>query len=44
MNESVKVLHLITARGGSKGVPNKNLECLNGVPLVGWRAIAAQKK
>lgn len=43
MNESVKVLHLITARGGSKGVPNKNVECLNGVPLVGWRAIAAQK-
>lgn len=31
-----KTLALITARGGSKGVPRKNLRLLDGKPLVGW--------
>ena len=31
-----KVIGLIPARGGSKGVPGKNLKLLNGKPLVQW--------
>jgi CMP-N-acetylneuraminic acid synthetase len=38
-----RILHLITARGGSKGVPNKNLRRLQGLSLVGFKARAAQK-
>lgn len=34
------VLALVTARGGSKGLPNKNLRVLAGHPLVAW-AVAA---
>lgn len=30
----MKVLGLIPARGGSKGVPNKNIKLLNGKPLI----------
>lgn len=32
----MKVLALVTARGGSKGFPGKNLAPLAGRPLVGW--------
>lgn len=31
-----RVLALVPARGGSKGLPRKNLRCLNGYPLVQW--------
>jgi CMP-N-acetylneuraminic acid synthetase len=31
-----KVLGLICARGGSKGVPKKNIKLLGGKPLIGW--------
>lgn len=31
-----KVLGLITARGGSKGVPGKNIRVVNGDPLIAW--------
>jgi CMP-N,N'-diacetyllegionaminic acid synthase len=31
----MKVLGVITARGGSKGLPGKNLRLLNGRPLIG---------
>jgi N-acylneuraminate cytidylyltransferase/CMP-N,N'-diacetyllegionaminic acid synthase len=34
---------LITARGGSKGVPGKNLRELGGISLVGFKAISAKK-
>ncbi len=30
----MKTLYLITARGGSKGIPNKNIRPLNGKPLL----------
>ena len=39
-----KVLALITARGGSKGLPGKNIRLLGGKPLVAWsveQALAA---
>lgn len=36
-----KVLAIIPARGGSKGVPRKNIRELFGVPLLGYTAIAA---
>jgi N-acylneuraminate cytidylyltransferase/CMP-N,N'-diacetyllegionaminic acid synthase len=37
------VLFLITARGGSKGVPGKNLRELGGISLVGFKALSARK-
>jgi CMP-N,N'-diacetyllegionaminic acid synthase len=40
---SMKVLWLITARSGSKSVPNKNIRNLNGIPLLAYRVISAQK-
>jgi N-acylneuraminate cytidylyltransferase/CMP-N,N'-diacetyllegionaminic acid synthase len=42
-----KVLFLIPARGGSKGLPGKNIRPLLGKPLIGWTietALAAAKK
>ncbi|MBZ0264074.1 acylneuraminate cytidylyltransferase family protein [bacterium] len=32
----MKVLGIIPARGGSKGVPRKNIKLLLGKPLIGW--------
>jgi len=37
-----KVLGLITARGGSKGVPGKNIQLAGGKPLIAWTIEAAQ--
>lgn len=34
---------LILARGGSKGIPNKNIRDLNGKPLISYTISAAQK-
>lgn len=39
----MKVLFIITARGGSKGVPRKNIVPLNGYPLIAYKIIAAKK-
>ena len=36
-----KVLAIIPARGGSKGLPGKNIRPLNGMPLVAWPIQAA---
>lgn len=36
-----KVLALIPARGGSKGIPGKNIAPLAGKPLLGWTIEAA---
>lgn len=30
----MKILYLIPARGGSKGIPGKNIRAFNGVPLI----------
>jgi N-acylneuraminate cytidylyltransferase len=32
----MKYIALICARGGSKGLPGKNIKLLAGVPLIGW--------
>ena len=37
------ILFLITARGGSKSIPGKNLRQLGGLSLVGFKARAARK-
>ncbi len=39
----MKVLFVITARGGSKGVPKKNIRILGGMPLIAYKIIAAKK-
>ncbi|KAK7910018.1 hypothetical protein WMY93_014702 [Mugilogobius chulae] len=43
-NKRTKPLHkaaLILARGGSKGIPLKNIKTLAGIPLIGWVLRAA---
>lgn len=41
----MKILAIIPARGGSKGVPGKNIKLLNGKPLVAYTAeIALQSQ
>ncbi len=36
-----KILAIIPARGGSKGVPGKNIRLLNGKPVIAWTIEAA---
>lgn len=36
MIHSKKILAIIPARGGSKGIPNKNIKNLKGKPLIAW--------
>jgi len=38
----VKVLYLLTARGGSKGVPGKNIRKVGGKSLIEWKVSAAR--
>ena len=38
-----KILGLIPARGGSKGIPKKNLYLFNGKPLLEWTIKAAKE-
>ena len=38
-----KILGIITARGGSKGVPGKNIKLLGGKPLIVYTIEAAKK-
>jgi len=38
-----KILGVITARGGSKGIPQKNIKLLAGKPLIWWTIDAAKK-
>jgi CMP-N,N'-diacetyllegionaminic acid synthase len=39
---NARVLGLITARGGSKGLPGKNIRLLCGKPLIEWSISAAK--
>ena len=39
----MKVLGLIPARGGSKGIPRKNIKDLNGYPLIAYSIKQGQK-
>ena len=38
----MRILALITARGGSKRLPGKNIRLLGGRPLIGWSIDAAK--
>lgn len=38
-----KILGVITARGGSKGIPKKNVKLLGGRPLISYTIAAAKK-
>ncbi|WP_069650360.1 cytidylyltransferase domain-containing protein [Caloranaerobacter ferrireducens] len=39
----MSILAIIPARGGSKGVPKKNIRKLNGIPLIAYTIIEAAK-
>lgn len=39
----MKPLVIIPARGGSKGLPKKNIKKLNGIPLINWTINAARE-
>ena len=39
----MKYIVLICARGGSKGLPDKNIKLLGGIPLIAWSIIVAKK-
>jgi CMP-N-acetylneuraminic acid synthetase len=39
----MKILCIIPARSGSKGIKNKNIKMLNGKPLLCWSILQAQK-
>lgn len=41
MYKNKRILGLITARGGSKGLPGKNIKPLCGKPLIGWTVQSA---
>ena len=34
MKKKYKILAVVSARGGSKGVPNKNIKKINNIPLI----------
>lgn len=40
--DKIKILAVIPARGGSKGIPRKNLALLGGRPLIAWTIAAAK--
>mgnify|MGYP001582684639 CR=1 FL=1 len=42
MINNKRILGLIPARAGSKGIPNKNMVLFNGNPLIHWTIAAAQ--
>src|SRR3989338_9088845 len=42
MYKNKSVLAVITARGGSKGIPRKNIKDLAGVPLIAYTIEAAK--
>lgn len=43
MNSNIKILGIIPARGGSRGIPKKNIARLGGRPLIYYTIQAAKK-
>lgn len=43
MTSNQKILAIVPARGGSKGVPRKNVRLVGGKPLIAWTIIAARE-
>ncbi|MBF0522459.1 MAG: acylneuraminate cytidylyltransferase family protein [Candidatus Omnitrophica bacterium] len=43
MKKNIEILGLILARGGSKGIPDKNITDFCGKPLIAWTIDAAKK-
>lgn len=44
MYKGKSILALIPARGGSKGLPRKNIRLLLGKPLIAWTIEQAKAK
>ena len=42
MKKKLSTICIIPARGGSKGLPGKNVKFFNGKPLIAWPIIAAK--
>jgi N-acylneuraminate cytidylyltransferase len=43
MVKKPEILVIIPARGGSKGIPRKNIRMFSGYPLIAWSIAAAKK-
>ena len=43
INQMTEILALIPARGGSKGIPRKNIRKFAGYPLIAWSIAAAKQ-
>ena len=43
MKKMTEILALIPARGGSKGIPRKNIRSFAGYPLIAWSIAAAKQ-
>merc|ERR1711991_922638 len=41
MKKKLKTICIIPARGGSKGLPGKNIKIFNGKPLIAWPILVA---
>jgi CMP-N-acetylneuraminic acid synthetase len=43
MSKELQILFLLVGRGGSKGLPGKNLREIGGLSLIGYKAVAARQ-
>lgn len=43
MYKNKRILAVVPARGGSKGLPGKNIKIMNGKPLISWTLDKAKK-
>ncbi len=41
--DNLKIIAIMLARGGSEGIPGKNIKELAGKPLIAWVGDEAQK-